>query len=107
MQSLCPSKPKKPKPKSKLSYTAFKSSFSPTANLPQFGFAKEPWSTCNAFTWHIDFTTKKIEQIIFGDKMKLELHAEKTDIQGKGKDNPVTIRSKKGQKIDKETKDIS
>lgn len=39
--------------------------------------------------------------------MKLELHAEKTDIQGKGKDNPVTIRSKKGQKIDKETKDIS
>lgn len=39
--------------------------------------------------------------------MKLELHTEKTDIQGKGKDNPVTIRSKKGQKIDKETKDIS
>lgn len=27
--------------------------------------------------------------------------------QGKGKDNSVTIRSKKGQKIDKETKDIS
>lgn len=48
-----------------------------------------------------------MEQIIFGVKMKLKLHAEKTDIQRKGKDNSVTIRSKKGQKIDKETKDIS
>lgn len=50
---------------------------------------------------------KKTEQIIFGDKMKLKLHVEKTDIHGKGKDNSVTIRRKKGQKIDKETKDIS
>lgn len=50
---------------------------------------------------------KKIEQIVFAGKMKLELHAEKADIQGKGKDNSVTIRSKKGQKIDKETKDIN
>lgn len=48
-----------------------------------------------------------MEQIICGVKMKLKLHAEKTDIQGKGKANSVTIRSKKGQKIDKETKDIS
>lgn len=39
--------------------------------------------------------------------MKLKLHAEKRDIQGKEKDNSVTIRRKKGQKIDKETKDIS
>lgn len=34
--------------------------------------------------------------------MKPKLHAEKTDIYGKSKDNSVTIRSKKGQKIDKE-----
>lgn len=34
--------------------------------------------------------------------MKPKLCAEKTDIYGKSKDNSVTIRSKKGQKIDKE-----
>lgn len=46
--------------------------------------------------------SKKIAHIFFGGKMKPKLHAEKTDIYGKSKDNSVTIRSKKGQKIDKE-----
>lgn len=51
--------------------------------------------------------SKKTEQIFFSGKMKLKLRAENTDIHGKGKDDSVTIRSQKEQKIDKETKDIS